>query len=88
VALCTAGICLDVVGLQYELIPAPEISRIVEEFPRLEMKRRITRCFCHIAEVRPETTYDNFIRDFGERYIDGYRVPPTVELVSNAPFEE
>ncbi|WP_123147300.1 hypothetical protein [Mesorhizobium delmotii] len=88
VALCTAGICLDVVGLQYELIPAAEIARIVEEFPRLDMKRRMTGCFSHIAEARPETTYDNFVRDFGERYVAGYRIPSSVDLVSNAPFEE
>ncbi|RWN55209.1 hypothetical protein [Mesorhizobium sp.] len=87
VALCTAGICLDVVGLQYELVPAAEIARIIEEFPRLNMKRRMTRCFCRIAEARPETTYDNFVRDFGERYVSGYRAPSSVDLVSNAPFE-
>ncbi|SFP88140.1 HD domain-containing protein [Mesorhizobium sp. NFR06] len=58
VALCTTGICLDVVGLQYEIIPAAEIASIVREFLRLDMKRRMTRCFCHIAETRPETTYD------------------------------
>jgi hypothetical protein len=88
VALCTAGICLDVVGLQYDLLPAAEIAMIVAEFPRLDMKRRMTRCFCHIAETRPETTYDNFARDFGERYVPGYRVPSSVDLVSDAPFEE
>ncbi|MGO4836579.1 hypothetical protein AB4144_30475 [Rhizobiaceae sp. 2RAB30] len=88
VALCTAGICLDVVGLQYDIVPAIEIARIVEEFPRLKMKRRMIRCFCHIAEARPETTYDNFVRDFGERYVPGYRVPSSADLVSNAPFDE
>ncbi|MFI0842885.1 hypothetical protein [Mesorhizobium sp. IMUNJ 23232] len=88
VALCTAGICLDVVGLQYEIVPAAEIAGIVKEFPRLDMKRRITRCFCHIATARPETTYDNFVRDFGERYVDGYRAQSSVDLVSTAPFEE
>ncbi|RWC10085.1 MAG: hypothetical protein EOS52_25850 [Mesorhizobium sp.] len=88
VALCTAGICLDVVGLQYEIIPAMEIARIVTEFPRLDMKRRMTQCFCHIAETRPETTYDNFIRDFGERYVPGYRASSSVDLVANAPFDE
>jgi hypothetical protein len=88
VALCTAGICLDVVGLQYELVPAQEIARIAEEFPRRGMKRRMTRCFCQIAEARPQTTYDNFVRDFGERYIPGYQAPSSVDLVSNAPFQE
>lgn len=90
VALCTAGICLDVVGLQYDTIPPTEIAGIVKEFPRLDMKRRMTRCFCHIAENVPETTYDNFIRDFGNRFVFGYgdKVPSSDDLVANAPFDE
>lgn len=88
VALCTAGICLDVVGLQYSLISSAEIARIVGEFPRLQMKRRMTRCFCHIADVSPETTYDNFARDFGERFVPGYKAPSSVDFVMNTPFEE
>ncbi|MBZ9799580.1 hypothetical protein [Mesorhizobium sp. ES1-4] len=88
VALCTAGICLDVVGLQYSLISAAEIARIVGEFPRLQMKRRMTRCFCHIAKVNPETTYDNFTRDFGERFVAGYKAPSSVDFVMNTTFEE
>jgi hypothetical protein len=88
VALCTAGVCLDVVGLQYALLPPAEIARIVEEFPRLGMKQRMTRCFCHIAEVKPETSYDNFVRDFGKRFVSGYKAPSTVDWLMNAPFKE
>ena len=88
VALCTAGVCLDVVGLNYDTIPAAEIARIVGEFPRLDMKRRMTRCICHIAQTHPETTYDNFARDFGERFVPGYQAPSSVDSVSNAPFDE
>ncbi|MER9445203.1 hypothetical protein NKI79_28255 [Mesorhizobium sp. M0340] len=88
VAICTAGICLDVVGLQYSVIPAAEIAGIVGEFPRLQMKGRMTRCFCRIAEVSPETTYDNFARDFGERFVPGYKAPSSVDFVMNTPFEE
>ncbi|HKE42818.1 MAG TPA: hypothetical protein VKG21_23570 [Casimicrobiaceae bacterium] len=88
VALCTAGIALDVIGWQYEQFPAADMTRIVDEFPRLDMKKRMTRCFCHIAEQQPETTYDNFIRDFGERFVSGYKARSTVEFVMNAPFNE
>jgi hypothetical protein len=88
VALCTAGIVLDVVGLQYNLIPPAEMTEILREFPRLDMKRRMTRCFCHIAETKPETTYDNFARDFGERFVSGYKAPSSVDFVMNAPFGE
>jgi hypothetical protein len=48
----------------------------------------MTRCFCHIAETRPETTYDNFVRDFGERCVPGYKPPSSVDLVAGAPFAE
>jgi hypothetical protein len=88
VTLCTAGICLDVIGLQYSVISSDAIMKIVGEFPRLEMKTRMTECFCHIAMVKPETTYDNFVRDFGERFVTGYRTPSAVDLVMNAPFKE
>ena len=88
VALCTAGICLDVVGLKYELIPAADMARIVAEFPRLGMKQKMTQCFCHIAKKHPETTYDNFARDFGERFIAGYKAPSSVDFVMNTPFED
>lgn len=88
VALCTAGICLDVIGLDYEIVPEHDRIKIVTEFPRLKMKQRMTKCFCHIALTRPETTYDNFIRDFGQRFVPGYKAPSTVEFIADAPFAE
>ena len=88
VALCTAGICLDVVGLQYGLIPSDEMKKIVDTFPRLGIKSRMTHCFCSIARSCPETTYDNFVRDFGERFVHGYEAPSAVDLVMHAPFDE
>jgi HD domain len=87
VALCTVGISLDVVGLQYDVIPSNEIKTIVDEFPRLEMKSRMTRSFCCIARSHPETSYDNFVRDFGERFVPGYKAPSAVDLVMHAPFD-
>src|SRR5215471_7394767 len=88
VSLCTAGICLDVVGLNYELITAADMAGILAEFPRLGMKQKMTQCFCHIAKKHPETTYDNFARDFGERFIAGYKAPSSVDFVMNTLFEE
>jgi hypothetical protein len=87
VALCTAGICLDVVGLQYSRISAVEVRAIVDAFPRLGLKRKMTTCFCHMVEHAPETTYDNFLRDFGQRYVPGYAGPSSVDFVMNAPFD-
>ena len=88
VALCTSGIVLDVIGGQYDVIPHDEMKKILGEFPRLDLKNKMTRRFCHIAKTRPETTYDNFVRDFGERFVPGYSAPSSVDLVMNAPFAE
>jgi hypothetical protein len=43
VALCTAGIGLDVVGFQFDQLPPSEIAPIVAEYPRLAMKDRFFR---------------------------------------------
>ena len=88
VALCTYGIGLDWGGFGYDRIPPVEIRSILGAFPRLEMKRGFTDAVCSIVKSRVATTYDNFARDFGERFVPGYRAPSTVDLLMNAPFEE
>ena len=37
---------------------------------------------------RPETSHDNFLRDFGERFVPGYKAVSTVDMLMNAPFDE
>ena len=88
VALCTSGIGLDVVGFQFDQIPAGEIAAILTEYPRLALKERFVQCFTHFAATHPETSYDNFVRDFGERFVPGYHAPSAVDWVLNAPFKE
>ncbi|HEY5781591.1 MAG TPA: hypothetical protein VIT66_06970 [Lysobacter sp.] len=87
-ALCTLGVALDWGGWGYDSVPAEQIARIVAEFPRLEMKERFTKAVCGLCERRPESTYDNFARDFGERFVPGYRAPSMVDVLLNAPFED
>jgi len=87
VALSTAGIGLDWGGFQYDRIPAPEMKSILAAFPRLDMKKGFTDSVCRIVKTRPGTTYDNFARDFGERFVPAYKAPSTVDVLMNAPFE-
>jgi hypothetical protein len=87
VALCTAGIGVEF-GFHYDRIPPGDMKSILAAFPRLEMKRRFTDSICRIVEAKPETTYDNFAGDFGERFVPGYQRPSTVDFLMNAPFEE
>jgi len=87
VALSTAGIGLDWGGFQYDRIPAHEMRSILAAFPRLDMKNGFTNSVCRIVKTRPETTNDNFARDFGERFVPGYKAMSTVDILMNAPFE-
>lgn len=88
VALCTTGIGLDWGGWGYETLLKSQIEEIVDAFPRLQMKKQFARDVCSIVQERRATTYDNFARDFGERFVPGYRRPSAVDLLFDAPFAE
>ena len=88
VALSTAGIGLDWGGWGYDKLTEAQVAAIVDAFPRLEMKDRFASAVCCIVETRPTTTYDNFARDFGERFVPGYKPISTVDYLLNSPFKE
>jgi len=52
------------------------------------MKRRFADSVCGLVKTHPETTYDNFSRDFGERFVPGYKSASAVDVLMNAPFAE
>jgi hypothetical protein len=88
IAVATMGIGLDWGGWGYEAVTGAEVTAIIEAFPRLGMKERFTQAVCRIVETRPATTYDNFARDFGERFVPGYKPASTVDYLLNSPFKE
>jgi len=88
VALGTMGIGLDYGGFGFGLIPSAEMAEILRAFPRLKMKDKFAETCCRLVAARPETSSDNFLRDFGERFVPGYKPISTVDLLINAPFEE
>lgn len=88
VALSTMGIGLDWGGWGYEALNENDVAAILEEFPRLEMKKQFTHAVCRVVQTRPATTYDNFARDFGERFVPGYKPVSTVDYLLDSPFKE
>jgi hypothetical protein len=88
VAVGTMGIGLDFGGFFRDTLQAGDVARIVSAFPRLKMKDRFTASCCRMVIERPETSHDNFLRDFGERFVPGYKAVSTVDLLMNAPFDE
>ena len=88
VAVGTMGIGLDFGGFGLDAVQAGDVGRILSEFPRLKMKDRFSETCCRLVTERPETSHDNFLRDFGERFVPGYKAVSTVDLLVNAPFDE
>lgn len=88
VAVGTMGIGLDYGGFGLDALQRADVNRILSAFPRSRMKDRFSEACCRLVMARPETSYDNFLRDFGERFVPGYTTVSTVDLLINAPFDE
>jgi hypothetical protein len=88
VAVATMGIGLDYGGFGIEALPTADVERILSAFPRLKMKQQFAETCCRLVTNKPETSHDNFLRDFGERFVPGYKAVSTVDLLMNAPFDE
>ncbi len=87
-AVSTMGIGLDCGGFGIEALSAANVDQILTAFPRLRMKQRFAETCHQIVTAKPETSYDNFLRDFGERFVPGYKPVSTVDLLMSAPFDE
>jgi hypothetical protein len=88
VALCGVGIGLDYAGFGYDRVSLSTMAEILTAFPRLDMKKNFAQSVCRIVRTKPETTYDNFAADFGERFVPGYTRSTFVDVLENAPFTE
>jgi hypothetical protein len=88
VSVGTMGIGLDYGGFGFELIASTAMTEILGAFPRLKMKDNFATACCRLVTEKPETSSDNFLRHFGERFVPGYRPISAVDLLMNAPFAE
>ena len=88
VAVGTMGIGGDYGGFGIQALPAGAVEEILSAYPRLKMKQRFADACSRLVTEKPETSYDNFLRDFGERFVPGYKSVSTVDLLMSAPFDE
>lgn len=85
---CQIGIACDYGGVDYEVLSEEEKRTVLAAYPRLGMKEALKTCLCGIAKHHPQTTWDNFIAEFGERFVPGYQRPSLVNLLLRSPFAE
>ncbi len=88
VVMTHSGITVDVIGIGLDRIPQNKLRAILTEFPRLVFKNQFKERLCSVVRRKPATSFDNVLRDFGSRYIEGFTAPSFADLFANAPFSE
>ena len=88
VALVTAGVEYDVLGIGYYDISDAERAEITALHPRPDFKRRILQTFTEGIAPRPETTFGNVKADVLERFVPGFERANFVDIIQNSAWPE
>jgi hypothetical protein len=75
VALVTAGVELDVLGIGYDDIPADDREAVLAAYPRVDFKESIIQAFADGIAHKPETAFGNVKADVMAEKLPGYERP-------------
>ena len=87
VALVTAGVEFDVLGLGYHDVSAEAREQVLAAFPRVDFKREIVRAFADGISHKPETAFGNVKADVLAKLLPGYVRPNFCEMIAASPFQ-
>jgi len=88
VALVTAGVEYDVLGIGYHDISDADRAAITRLHPRPDFKRQVLKAFNDGMEPRPDTTFGTVNADVLERYVPGFKRGNFVEIIENSDWAE
>src|SRR5712691_11363525 len=88
VALVTAGVEYDVLGIGYYDISDSERAEVTALHPRQDFKRRILQAFTDGIAPKPETTFGNVKADVLEHFVPGFRRGDFVEVILNSAWPQ
>jgi hypothetical protein len=88
VALVTAGVEYDVLGIGYHDISDADRAEITALHPRPNFKRNILQAFTEGIAPKPETTFGNVKADVLERFLPGYQRGNFVDVIENSAWPE
>jgi HD domain len=88
VALVTAGVEYDVLGIGYHDISDADRAAITALHPRPDFKRRILEAFTEGIAPRPDTTFGNVKADVLERFLPGFRRGNFVDTILNSDWPQ
>jgi len=88
VALVTAGVEYDVLGIGYHDVSDADRAEITALHPRPDFKRSILAAFTEGIAPKPETTFGNVKADVLERYVPGYQRGNFVDTILSSDWPE
>lgn len=88
VALVTAGVEYDVLGIGYADVSAAEREEIVALHPRPGFKKRILDAFADGVRQKPETTFGNVKADVLQHHVPGFERGDFVRTILDSPWAE
>ncbi|MGN9816445.1 HD domain-containing protein [Streptomyces sp. SD11] len=88
VALVTAGVEYDVLGIGYDSISAEERDAVVALHPRPDFKRRILDAFTDGIRSKPDTTFGNVKADVLEHFVPGFERGDFVRTIQDSAWKE
>jgi hypothetical protein len=88
VALVTAGVEYDVLGIGYYDIDDDLRAEITALHPRPDFKRRILQAFTDGMAGKPETTFGTVNADVLEHFVPGFRRIDFVETIEQSPWPD
>ena len=88
IALVTAGVETDVLGIGYHDLDPAEIRAVTEAHPRPDFKRRILAAFTDGFKDRPDTTFGTVNADVLAHFVPGFVRTDFVEVIQNNAWPE
>ncbi|GAA3693258.1 hypothetical protein GCM10022420_093370 [Streptomyces iranensis] len=88
VALVTAGVEYDVLGIGYGDLSAEDREAVVALHPRPDFKNRILRAFTDGVRSKPKTTFGNVKADVLEHFMPGFERGDFVRTILDSRWTE
>jgi HD superfamily phosphodiesterase len=88
IALVTAGVETDVLGIDYAALSPADITAVTDAHPRPDFKRQILAAFTKGNKNRPETTFGNVNADVLAHFSPGFQRADFVDIIQNSPWAE
>jgi hypothetical protein len=88
IALVTAGVETDVLGVDYAALSAADITAVTDAHPRPDFKRQILAAFTKGTKDRPDTTFGNVNADVLAHFSPGFHRADFVDITQNSPWAE